>query len=177
MQDRLSVSLNEQSIAILEILATKYNTSHADIIRRSLHFMHIMENAMEKATLDDILAYVDYLADRDHVIVDIAAWKALCIELGKGSSKFWERIYKVGESNRRIYSDKGLKDIKQILKLIEKKNWFTVKEDSKNSFSLILNISETSQFIKTFLEGCFAEYPQKVEITEEDMKLHLHVHQ
>ncbi len=175
MQERLSVSLNERSTAILEKFMTKYSTSNADIVRRGLNCMDIMENVTEKANLEDILAYVDYMADGDHVIIDLAAWKLLCRVVEEGPQNFYDKIYTLGDNHRQAYINKGFKDIKQILRFMEKKNWFNVKEDSKNHYTLILTIAETSRFIKTFLEGCFSEYHQKVEIAEEEMKLRIDV--
>ena len=174
--DRLSVSLNDKSLAIIQKYQTKYDTTQADIIRRALHWMNVIEEPAEKVSLENILTYVDYLGDNEHLILDIAHWKSIFIEIGDGSKKFWDEIYKTGDFHRREYFDKGIKDVKQILNYIEKTNWYSLKEDSKNSFTLILATAESVQFIKTFFEGFFSNYPQKVEITEENMKIRINVH-
>lgn len=173
--DRLSVSLNDKSLAIIQKYLTKYDTSQADIIRRALNWMNIVEETTEKVSVENILIYVDYLANSEHLILDIAHWKSIFIEIGDGSKKFWDEIYKTGDNHRKEYFDKGIRDIRQILKYIEKTNWYNLKEDSKNSFTLVLATSESSRFIKTFFEGFFSKYPQKVEITEEYMKLRINV--
>jgi len=174
--DRLSVSLNEKSLAIIQKYLNKYDTSQADIIRRALNCMDIMEETTNRVPMEDVFVYVDYLADREHLILDIAHWKSIFIEIDEGSKKFWDTIYKTGDFHRKEYSDKGIKDVRQILKYIEKTNWYKLKEDSKNSFTLVLAISESTRFIKTFFEGFFSNYPQKVEITEEDMKIRINIH-
>ena len=174
--DRLSVSLNEKSQEIIQKYLQKYDTSQADIIRRALLWMEVMEQAIERVPIEDILKYVDYLADREHVILDIAHWKAIFTEIGDGSKKFWDAVYRSGDFHRKEYFDKGIKDVKQVLEHVEKTNWYTLKEDSKNSFTLVLAISESSKFIETFFEGFFSNYPQKVDITEEYMKLRINVH-
>ncbi len=173
--ERLSVSLNEKSLPIIQKYLVKYDTSQADIIRRALVWMDIMEEATGKTSLENILKYVDYLADNEHLIIDIAHWKAIFIEIGEGSKNFWNEVYKIGDSHRKEYLDRGIRDVKQILKHIEKTNWYRLKEDSKNSFTLVLATLESEKFIKTFFEGFFNKYPQKVEITEEYMKIRINV--
>jgi len=174
--NRLSVSLNEKSLAIIQKYLAKYNTSQADVIRRALNLMDIIEGVNDRVSLENTLTYVDYLANSEHVILDIAHWKSIFVEIGDGSKKFWDDVYKTGDFHRKEYFDKGLRDVPQILKYIEKTNWYNLKEDSKNSFTLILAISESAQFIKTFFEGFFSNYPQKVEITEEYMKIRINIH-
>lgn len=174
--DRLSVSLNDKSLAIIQKYLTKYDTSQADIIRRALYWMDIIEETTEKVSVESILTYVDYLANSEHLILDIAHWRAIFIEIGDGSKKFWDDVYKTGDFHRKEYFDKGIRDVKQILKYVEKTNWYTLKEDSKNSFTLVLAIPESARFIKTFFDGFFSNFPQKVEIAEEYMKLRINIH-
>jgi hypothetical protein len=174
--DRLSVSLNEKSLATIQKYLKKYDTSQADIIRRALNYMDIVEEATEKSSVENILTYIDFLADSEHLILDIAHWKSIFIEIGGGSKKFWDDVYKTGENHRKEYFDKGIKEVRQILKYIEKTNWYNLKEDSKNSFTLILATQGSSRFIKTFFEGFFSNFPQKVDISEEYMKIRINVH-
>jgi hypothetical protein len=174
--DRLSVSLNGKSLAIIQKYQTKYDTTQADVIRRALHWMSLIEEPAEKVSVENILTYVDYLGDNEHLILDIAHWKSIFIEIGEGSKKFWDEVRKTGDCHRKEYFDKGIRDVQQILNYIEKANWYSLKVDSKYSYTLILATSESQRFIKTFFEGFFSNFPQKVEITEEYMKIRINVH-
>jgi len=173
--DRLSVSLNDKSLAIIQKYLTKYDTSQADVVRRALQWMDTMETATDRVPLENILSYVDYLADNEHIILDIAHWKTVFTEIDNGSKKFWDAVYKSGDFHRKEYFDKGIRDVGKILRYVEKANWYSLKEDSKNSFTLVLAVLESSRFIKTFFEGFFSNYPEKVEITEEYMKIRINV--
>jgi len=173
--DRLSISLNEKSQSIIKKYVSKYNTSQADIIRRSLCCLETIEEATEKTSLDNVLTYVDYLANKEHLIVDIAHWKSIFIEIGEGSKNFWDEVYRIGKSHRREYLDKGIRDVKQVLEHIEKTNWYKLNIDSKSSFTLVLASLESTTFIKIFFEGFFSTYPQHVEIEEEYMKIRIRV--
>jgi len=173
--ERLSVSLNDKSLEIIQKYLQKYDTSQADVIRRALNWMNIIEENTEKVSVENMLTYVDYLANSEHLILVIAHWKSIFIEIGEGTKKFWDEVYKTGDCHRKEYFDKGIRDIRQILQYIEKANWYNLKEDSKNSFTLVLATSESAKFIKTFFEGFFSKYPQKVTLTEEYMKIRINV--
>ena len=113
--ERLSVSLDEKSMEFIKKFTVKYNTSKADIIRRALLCLNEMEEITKFTTIEDIKIYIDYLANMEHIILDIAHWESVFPEIGDGSDKFWDDVYKIGESHRKEYHDKGLRDIKRIL--------------------------------------------------------------
>jgi len=175
LMERLSVSLDQDSLNIIEQYLPKYQGSKADIIRRALQCLNDTENVRKKASLENIKAYVEYLANMEHVIVDIALWKAICNEIGRGTEEFWEEVYAIGQEHQKEYFDRGIKNIQNILEFLEKTNAFKLNIDSENSYTLILAVSESSKFIKTFLEGFFNNYPRKVEIAEEYKKIRVRV--
>ncbi|MFH1013161.1 MAG: hypothetical protein V1769_01485 [Thermoplasmatota archaeon] len=119
------------------------------------------------------MAYINFLADNEHLIVDIVQWKAIFIEIGEGSKKFWDDVWKIGDFHRKVYRDNGIREPVYILRYMEKINWYALKEDSKNNFTLVLSVSESARFIKTFFEGFFSNYPRKVDIQEEYMKIRI----
>jgi hypothetical protein len=111
----------------------------------------------------------------EHVIVDIAHWKSIFTEIGKGSEQFWEEVRRIGEAHTKEYYDKGLKNIKDILEYVENTNWYKLSVDSESSFTLILTVSESSEFVKNFFKGFFKNYPRKVEINEEYKKIRIRI--
>jgi len=173
--NRLSVSLDDDSFAILKKYHTKYPTSQAEIIRKALRTFDAIENATERISVDYITTYIDLLADSEHLIVDIAQWKLMFLEITDGSKKFWENVYKLGALQQKKYYDKGLREVKEALTYFEKTNWYRLKEDSKNSYTLIMTVAESSRFIKTFFEGFFSKFPQKIQLSEEVMKIRVNI--
>ena len=157
----------------MQKLLTKYDTSQADIIRRALQWMAIMETTTEKTPLDNILTYVDRLASNEHIILDIAHWRMFLNSINGGSKQFLNDVYKTGENHRTEYSEMGLREVRHVLKYIEKMNWYKLNEESPTSFTLVLTVPESAKFIKAFFEGFFNKFNQRVEITEEDMKLRI----
>jgi len=172
---RVCANFDDESLGILEEYLVKYGGSTANLLRRSLQCLKNYEEAQEKTSWDNIVAYIDYLAKLEHVIVDIAHWKAIFSEIGEGSEKFWDNVYKIGEEHLREFKDKGLEDVESILEYVENKNWYKLSIDSENNFTLILAVSEASKFVKTFFEGLFKNYPKKVEVIEEFKKVRIRV--
>jgi len=170
---RVCASLDNESLAIIEKYLPKYKGSKANIIRKALQCLDITEEAQQKAPLEKILIYIDYLAKMEHVIVDIAHWKAIFSEIGDGSEKFWDNVNRIGKEHLSEFHDKGLRDIESMLEYVENKNWYKLSKDSENSFTLILTVSEAASFVKAFFEGLFKNYPKKVEVIEEFKKLRI----
>jgi len=82
-------------------------------------------------------------------------------------------VWKIGDFHRKEYRDNSIRETVYILRYMEKINWYALKEDSKNNFTLVLSVSESARFIKIFFEGFFSNYPRKVDIQEEFMKIRI----
>ncbi len=172
---RLSISLDEESQDIIKTFLPKYKGSKANLVRRALEHLKYHEEIQKKASFENINIYIDYLASMEHVIVDIAHWKAIFSEIGEGSNKFWEEVYQIGVEHWKEYYDKGFRNIQKILEYVEKTNWYKLNVDSENTFTLILSVSEASKFVSTFFKGFFSRQSRKIEITEEFKKIRIRV--
>ena len=172
---RLCAYFDDESTAIIEKYEKKYGGSTAALLRRALLCLKNHEEAQEKTSWEHIIAYVDFLANMEHVIIDIAHFKAIFSKIGEGTEKFWEEIRRIGEEHTKEYYDKGLKNIKDILEYVENTNWYKLSVDSESGFTLILSVSESSEFVKNFFQGLFKNYPRKVEIIEDYKKIRIRV--
>jgi len=172
---RICANFDEESLDILDQYHAKYKGSTANLLRMALHSLKKLEELQEKAPIEKIEAYVDKLANMEHLIIDIADGKAIFSEIGEGSEKFWDEIHKIGEEHFKEYQDKGLITATQILKHFEITNWYKLNIDSENNFTLILSVSEGSKFLKTFFSGLFHSYSRDVEIIEEYKKIRIRV--
>ena len=77
---RLCAYFDDESTAIIEKYEKKYGGSTAALLRRALQCLKNHEEAQEKTSWEHIVAYVDFLAKMEHVIVDIAHWKSIFTE-------------------------------------------------------------------------------------------------
>ncbi len=167
---RLSISLDEESAALIEKFRDKYKTSKTDIVRRAVRYLNVAE---EKGgvSLDSCEAYLDFLGKGEHTIVDVEHWRALFAEIGDGSEEFWREVRDIGRNHWKEYYDKGLRGVKEILEYVEKTNWYKLSADSGQSFTLILSVREAKRFVRGFFEGLFDASTHKVEITESHGKI------
>lgn len=172
---RLCAYFDDESLAIINKYQEKYKGSTAAVLRIALQYLKNHEDTQEKASWESIVAYVDFLAKKEHVIVDIAHWKAIFTEINEESEPFWNEVHKIGEEHLNEYYDKGLRNIRDILEYVENTNWYHLSVDSENRFTLILTVSEAGKFVKTFFEGLFKNYHQKVEIKEEYAKIRIRI--
>jgi hypothetical protein len=173
--ERLSISLDDETLSIIEKYLPKYQGSKADLIRRALHCLEYNEEIQKKTTMENINAYIEFLANMEHIMLDISIWKAIFSEIGKGTDEFWDEVFKIGGEHKIEYFDRGIKNIQDILKSIEKTNVYKLNIDSPNSYTLILAVSESSKFVKTFFEGLFSKFSKKFEIIEEYKKIRIRV--
>ena len=175
LMERLSISLDDESVNIINKYLPKYKGSKANLIRKALISLKNFENLIEKTDYETIKTYIDFLANMEHVIVDISHWQAIFSEIDEGSEKFWDEVYNIGLNHMKEFADKGLKNIQQILEYIEKTNLYKLSVNSENRYTLVLAVSEASKFTKLFLEGIFKNYHRDVEIIEENKKIRIRV--
>ncbi|MBU1941553.1 MAG: CopG family transcriptional regulator, partial [Candidatus Thermoplasmatota archaeon] len=65
--------------------------------------------------------------------------------------------------------------VQDMLEYVENTNWYRLSVDAEDKFTLVLTVSESSHFVKTFFEGLFRQYPRDVEFREESMKIRIRV--
>jgi len=172
---RFSVALTNETAEILDKYEKNLDVSKATIIRDALKLYERQHTMKAKVSPDLIDAYVDYLANMEHVIVDIAHWKAIFQEIGEGSEEFWKQLFAIGAAHTKEYADKGIVNTESVLRHVEKTNWYKLNVDSDKRFTLILTVSEASRFVKTFFEGFFSNFPRDVEIIEEYKKIRIRI--
>jgi hypothetical protein len=173
--ERLSVSLDKESLNIINEYLPKYKGSKANLIRRALETLKNHEDMQKKVSFDTIETYIDFLGSMEHIIVDVAHWKSIFTEIGAGSEQFWKEVYEIGAEHWNEYYDKGIRNIQTILEYVEKTNWYKLNADSENSFTLILTVSETRRFVATFFKGFFSRFPREIEINEDYKKIRIRV--
>ena len=121
--ERLSISLDEESQDIIKTFLPKYKGSKASLVRKALEHLKYHEEIQKKVSFENINIYIDYLASMEHVIVDIAHWKAIFSEIGEGSNKFWEEVYQIGVDHWKEYYDKGDYRIINIAERLKEVYW------------------------------------------------------
>jgi len=169
--DRLTISLDDDSEAIIDTISKKYNLNKTGVIRKALQILDQQEKLKKTSSTDTIQAYCEFLENKDHIILDVDHWDTFFREIDKGSEEFWNEVYEIGVEHQKEYHNKGMRTVKDILSFVEKTNWYILNEDSEKSFTLILNLSNSGKFVEYFFKGFFKNHPQQVKIEKGARKI------
>lgn len=162
--DRLTISLDDDSEAIIDTISKKYNLNKTGVIRKALKILDQQEKLKKTSSTDTIQAYCEFLENKDHIILDVDHWDTFFREIDEGSEEFWNEVYEIGVEHQKEYYNKGMRTVRDILSFVEKTNWYILNEDSEKSFTLILNLSNSGKFVEYFFKGFFKNHPQQVKI-------------
>ncbi|WP_236609713.1 ribbon-helix-helix protein, CopG family [Archaeoglobus sulfaticallidus] len=163
--DRLSISIDSETREKLDILCKKKEKSKSELIRDLIDFGY--ELAKSEVDMETIKVWIDYLAKRQHMILDIEHWRVIFSEIEKiEDHNFWGHMEEIGLSHSFQYKMKGLDSIEKILRYVEKANWYEIKEERDGVYTLILNDPKIKRFVKVFLEKVFEGQGIKARINE-----------
>ena len=115
----MSVSLDEKSIEIIGKLQEEKDCSKSEVFREALKYLEIITEKGE-VSKGDLWAYLDFLREGEHLIIDIATWKSFFSDVEKHSENFWEKTFEIGEQHWSEYKDKGIDDVEGVLDYIER---------------------------------------------------------
>lgn len=172
---RLTISLDDDLAKALDALQDNAGDSKATLIRRALRAYLQRQRGNERPTEQDLRIWTELLANREHVILDVAHARLLFNQCADAPPSFWEELFDIGIEHGRQYRDKGFKHPADMLAVVSSANWFYVAPESDHSWALIFTEPSAKPFIRTFLAGFFSEYPMKVELVEERTKLRVRV--
>jgi hypothetical protein len=173
--ERLTVSLDDESFYSLNEYAHKNKCTRSAVVKKALQLLTERFEIELTCNKEQLKAYCDFLLNKDHIILDIDHWKCFFKEIGEGSDTFWKEVYDIGVEHQEEYFTRGLRNVHDILRFVEKTNWYILNQDSENDFTLILNINDSSRFVETFFKGFFSKYPQKVAIAKGTSKIRIKI--
>ncbi len=165
MVERLSISIDDESKEKLERLKDKTRKGTSELIRDLIDLGYeIYQSGVDTESLK---AWIDYLAKRQHMILDIEHWRVIFNELERvDSNDFWKQMEEIGLSHALQYKMKGLDTVEKILRYVEKANWYEIKEEKRGIYTLILNDLKIKRFVKVFLEKVFEGQEIRAEVKE-----------
>lgn len=168
---RLTISLDDELARQLEELQVSHGDSKANLIRRALRNYLPRPQVGARPTDHDLAVWTDLLANREHVILDVAHVRILFEELANAPASFWDGLREIGAEHGRQYRDKGMGKPEDILRVMEAANWFHLAPESDRSWALILTEPSAKPFLQAFLEGFMTEQTPRAEVLTERTKL------
>jgi predicted transcriptional regulator len=163
--ERLSISIDNKTKQKLDEIRRKKNKSSSEIVRDLINFGYELMKA--EVDVDSIKIWIDYLAKRQHMILDIEHWRVIFSEIEQiQDENFWKHMEEIGLSHAFQYKMKGLDNVDKILRYVEKANWYEIKEEGNGIYTLILNDLKIKKFVKVFLEKVFEGQKINARINE-----------
>lgn len=169
---RLTISLDDELAAALDALQDDATDSKANLIRRALRAYVRRQKKGERPTERDQQIWTDLLANREHVILDVAHVKLLFEHLqATAPETFWDELQQIGVEHGTQYQDKGITRPIEFLQVLESANWFHIAPESDSSWALVFTEPSARPFVRAFMMGVFSQYPGNIEIVDERTKL------
>lgn len=168
---RISVAVDETTRNIIEDLAKKENKTLSDIIRQSINLYYNFKS--KNMSLKIIKKYLDFFSTSDNIIIDLELWLAILDEINKHDDKeFWDIVEEIGYRHGIEFRNRGMKDVKDVLDVLELKHFFKLKEGKgSGSYTLILATRNEANILKHYIKGLFKAFGVDVEFIESIRKL------
>jgi hypothetical protein len=173
---RITIALDEETAALFDKIREELRLSQSELMRRALKFYNDNRGLHASAPEGRILTYIDMLPGGEHVILDVDHWLMFLklLETSQDKEKFWEEHRRVARSHAEQFSRKIVSP-EVLLSRLEACNFFNVKKNAENDFTLVLSSELTKKFITIFLEEVLAGMGYKAEVKEDLAKLRIKV--
>ncbi len=169
---RVTISLDGETAQLFEKLKGEERASQSGLIRRALKFYAAYKDVVKE---DDarIRTYIDMLTGGEHVIVDMDHW-ILFMRYLEEVEEFWKDHHEIARAHGEQLPGKT-KTPEELLKRLESCNFYKLKKDSDNEYTLMLGSDKSIRFIKVFLEEVLEGMGYKAEIKEDLTKIRVKI--
>ena len=171
---RVTIALDKNLATLFEQMRGELKTSQSELIRRAIRFYFDYKNILESISNTQTDIYLDMLPTGEHVILDVDHWLSCLkfIECSLDQDMFWDTHRKIARAHAEQLSQK-VKTVEEILERFAACNFFKVKKDTNNRFTLLLGSEIPQKFLKILLEEVLEGLGYKIEIKEDFAKLRL----
>jgi len=150
---RITVALDESTVALLEKIKREIRLSQSEIMRRALRFYHENRDFTDISVGRKLSFYADMLLSNEHVILDVDHW-LLFLDLIESSPEkecFWKKCREVAKSHAEQLRQK-VRSVEDLLERLEACNFFRMTKNCENNFTLVLGSERAREFVRIFLE-------------------------
>jgi len=147
---RISVALDPETCRILKELTETKKQPISQIVRSAITMVFESEIKGKNLPME---AWAELLSGGEHIILDVDMWSEMLDEL-ETSEKFWEVVDREANRHGVYFKSIGLKNLEDILKHQQYKNWYRLKI-KKKCCVLIPTSSSAMNLIIRFLDKVF----------------------
>jgi hypothetical protein len=169
---RVTIALDKATAELFERLKNEERASQSGLIRRALRFYAEYKDMMEGKD-ERINTYVDMLTEGEHLIIDLDHW-LLFMKYLEGVEEFWEDHREIARAHGEQLPGKT-RTPEDLLKRLEACNFYKLKKDSDDEYTLMLGSERNIRFIKVFLEEVLEGMGHKADIKEDLTKLRVKI--
>lgn len=171
---RMTIALDEESEKILKNLASEIGLSHSALVRAALKFYS--QNKEFTGDMGKMKLWSDLLHSGEHVILDIDHWLLFLKYIDSSGKKdsFYEEGKKVAKSHAEQLS-KITPTPEEYLKRIEACNFYKMKKDSGDEYTLVLNSRLSKRFVRELITDTLTEMGFDVDMKEDLAKLRIKI--
>ncbi|MBO8181955.1 MAG: CopG family transcriptional regulator [Archaeoglobus sp.] len=162
---RLSIALDPETERMVGYLSKEEGRNASETIRMAIKTYFDLKKDNRSLDIEKLKKFGEMLESEEHVLVDIDLWIKILDELNKkGSEEFFRNVREIGYNKGIQYKKIGLKDIHETLKTLEIGNWFKLKANGDEAFTVVLSTRSEQNLLKSFLEGMFEAQGIQAEI-------------
>jgi hypothetical protein len=169
---RVTIALDKDTAELFERLKNEERASQSGLIRRALKFYAQYKDMLEGKD-ERINTYVDMLTEGEHLIIDLDHW-LLFMKYLEDVEEFWEDHHEIARAHGEQLPGKT-RTPEDLLKRLEACNFYKLKKDSDNEYTLMLGSERNIRFIKVFLEEVLEGMGYKADIKEDLTKLRVKI--
>jgi len=169
---RVTIALDKETAELFERLKQEERASQSGLIRRALKFYGEYKDMLEGKD-ERIGTYVDMLTEGEHLIIDMDHW-LLFMKYLESVEEFWEEHHDIAKAHGEQLPGK-IRTPGQLLRRLEACNFYKLKKDSENEYTLMMNSEKSIRFIKVFLEEVLGGMGHKADIKEDLTKLRVKI--
>jgi len=169
---RVTIALDEETARLFEKLKGEERASQSGLFRRALKFYAAYKDMLQGED-QRIKTYLDMLSEGEHLIIDMDHW-LLFMKYLEGVEEFWKDHHEIAKSHGEQLPGKT-RTPEELLRRLEACNFYKLKKDSENEYTLMMGSERNNRFIKVFLEEVLAGMGHKAEIKEDLTKLRIRI--
>ncbi len=171
---RITIALDKDMASLFDKMKIELKISQSELIRKAIRFYFDYKNILESVSNTKTDIYLDMLPTGEHVILDVDHWLSCLkfIEKSSDQDMFWDTHRKIARAHSEQLSQK-MNTVEEVLERFAACNFFKVKKDSINRFTLLLGSEIPQKFLKILLEEVLEGLGYKIEIKEDFAKLRL----
>jgi len=168
INDRITVSLDEDATEALERLSNRTDESNSELVRQAISFYAANQQVASADVSLDLEEYHEMLASGEHALLDIDFLHTLLEyspDEGEQAEAFTRDLDRVARYHATEYAER-FESLEEVLDWLSVCGFLTVRETTENTYHVVFPTENLKRFMLRFLRTSTAELPFEIEIEQ-----------